>query len=69
MSGGPLRRLGFADRVSRKDTPNKVRRAARGQVPGKKREIPTQNTDERVDALESEVSALKAAMKAAGLID
>lgn len=73
MSGGPLRALGFANLVSRKDSPGKIRRAARGSVTGKKQEIRNLDADSRITdneakvaALEAEVATLKAAFAAAG---
>ena len=75
MSGGPLRAPGFTNAVSRKSTPNAIRRAARGSVTGKKQPIRNLDTDSRITdnetkvaALEAEVATLKAALVAAGLI-
>ncbi len=71
----PLRKLGFTDLVSRKNTPNSQRRAARGAVPGKKQEIRLLDADQRISdtetavtALEAEVATLKAVLIAAGLL-
>lgn len=71
----PLRKLGFADLVSRKNTPNRQRRAARGAVPGKRKEITgldaaerIADNENRIAALEAENATMLAALKAAGLI-
>jgi hypothetical protein len=71
----PLRKLGFTDLVSRKNTPNRQRRAARGAVPGKRQEIAGLDAAERIEhneariaALEAENATILAALKAAGMI-